>query len=816
MVEGLEPGLWSQIRWPFRLTRAALWAERLSRAFWPFASLCAAALAALGFGLDRGLAVEVWWITHLGLTIALAASAVLGLRRFRPPALAEVLARLDRDLPGQPIAALMDRQALGEGDEGARALWQAHRARMAARLTGLRAVPPAPDLARADPFALRLAATVALAVALLFGTDWRLPLPFLPGIGGPGAGAAAAIGPAWEGWAEPPPHTGLPRLYLPDQTAETLVLPTGTRLTLRLYGAPGDLILSETVSGRLDQPPASAPEQVFAIARSGALSVFGAAGGREWQITALADAPPTVAPEGAVSRKADGRFRQGFRAHDDYGVTEGEVTIAPDLAAIPRRYGLAAEPDARAIAPVTLDLALPARGKRREVVAVLEDDLSKSVLSNLPVTLAFAVADGAGQWGRAEALHLTLPGRRFFDPLAAAIAEMRRDILWSRRNAARAAQVLKAVTWRPEDAGTNAGAYLRLRAVISRLDAAALPEGLSEADRDVLAEELWSIALLVEDGDLDSAREALRRAQDRLDEAIRRGADPAEIADLMQAMREALDDYLRELAENQVDGGQEGTDGAPQMTMSAEQLQQMLDRLQQLMDEGRMAEAAELMEELRRFMENMQVTEGEGGQGGPGRQVMRELQDTLRDQQDLSDDAFRDMQEGEGQGDALADRQDDLSRRLEDLREADRLPGPGSKKGEEGRRRLGDAGEAMDEAERALREGDLSGALDRQAEAMEALRNGLRDLGQALAEAEQQDGTGTPGRAEGDLDTRGLDPLGREPGNSLHVGSDENLLTGEEVERRAQELLDEIRRRAGEVGRDAAEKGYLGRLLDLF
>ena len=42
------------------------------------------------------------------------------------------------------------------------------------------------------------------------------------------------------------------------------------------------------------------------------------------------------------------------------------------------------------------------------------------------------------------------------------------------------------------------------------------------------------------------------------------------------------------------------------------------------------------------------------------------------------------------------------------------------------------------------------------------------------------------------------------------------MLDDGQGQRRAQDLLDEIRRRAGEPQRPEAERGYLGRLLDLF
>ena len=41
-------------------------------------------------------------------------------------------------------------------------------------------------------------------------------------------------------------------------------------------------------------------------------------------------------------------------------------------------------------------------------------------------------------------------------------------------------------------------------------------------------------------------------------------------------------------------------------------------------------------------------------------------------------------------------------------------------------------------------------------------------------------------------------------------------MQGEDIYRRAQELLDEIRNRAGDRSRTEAERGYLERLLELF
>ena len=834
-----------RIETPLRLTLLGLWAERLARAVWPLWTVAIAAIAAAAMGVQDNLPLEAAWFGLVSVGVALIWAAIYGLRSFRRPTRTEALVRLDARIPGQPIAALRDAQAIGATDPASQAVWNVHRARMAARAAGAKAVEPDLRLASRDTYALRYVALTALVMALIFGSLWRVTSIGTLASGGAAVGAA---GPAWEGWAQPPAYTGKPALYLNDQTAEALTLPTGTRLQIRLYGEPGALILSETVSGRTDGAGASEPSQDFVITKSGTVTIQGD-GGRTWQVVATADTLPTVTPDIKIGREADGRFKQKFTAKDDYGVTKGQVSIALDLAATPRTFGLALDPEATT--PVILDLPLPVRGNRADIKSTLVDDLSKHVFSNLPVSMTYSVTDAAGQSSAADPIKLTLPGRRFFDPFAAALIEMRRDLMWNRLNAPRAVQILKAVTNKPEGFIRNERAYLRLRVALKRLDSSAA--NLDPTVRDEIVEELWQIALLVEEGDLASAQERLRRAQDRLDEAIKNGASPEEIAELMEEMRQALDNYMQELAEESKRNGEEQTSqNGPSIEMSQDQLQQMLDKLQQLMEEGKTAEAAELMEQLRQFMENMQVAQGEGqgngqGKGGPGQQAMKDLGKTLRDQQGLSDDAFRDLQDGqegndpgqqgnpqpgeggqdgqqgqdgqEGQnGKSLAERQQDLRNRLEALNNNGKLPGEGSEQGKAGREKLGDAGRAMDEAEDALRNGDLPGALDKQAEAMDAMRDGIRDFGEAMAEEGRNEGQAAEGQqADGAERPGDRDPLGRESAEgSRRIGSDRNLLQGEDVYRRAQDLLEEIRKRSGEQARPEGERNYLKRLLDLF
>ncbi len=590
-MTGLKPQpLLKSLVWPMRLTLLGLWAERLSRAFWPLWSLILASLAALAFGLqDLG---PLLYAQIAGGVIAVLALGllVLGLRRFHRPTVIDALDRLDATMPGRPIAALRDTQAIGTSDPASLAVWQTHQERMAARAAQARPVRPDLRLSSRDPFSLRYVALTAFVMALMFGSVWRAAT--VTGLA-PGPAIAMPGGPSWEAWAQPPAYTGKPSLYLNDITAPALEVPTGTRLQIRLYGPEGTLTVTQTIA----EPPPPAPETTevaaapdgmagvrdFTVTRSGNLAIEGP-GGREWEITALPDAAPAISVTGEIGREGDGRFTQGFTASDDYGVVAGRVTITLDLARIDRRHGLI--PDPEPVEPVILDLPMPLSGDRGEITETLVDDLSKHVFANLPVTMVFAAIDAAGQEGQSQPYSTTLPGKRFFDPLAAALIEMRRDILWNRVNAPRAVELLKAVTFAPQGFIRHDRAFLHLRVLMRELEAK--EASLSTEDRDALAEKLWTIALMVEEGNLQDALERLQRAQDRLDEAISNGASPEEIDRLMKEMQQALNDYMRELAEEaQRNPGDQQQQGMMQgQMMSGDQLQQMMDELRRLMEEG--------------------------------------------------------------------------------------------------------------------------------------------------------------------------------------------------------------------------------------
>ena len=861
------------LRGAIGLTHMGLIAERTVHSFWPVAAIVLATLSLLMLGIQDELPVEAVWAGGV-LSVGGGLWALWrGGRAFRWPTRADAARRIDATLPGRPISSLTDQQAIGAGDEASQAVWEAHQKRMADKLKDAKAVEPDLRVSSRDPFALRYVAAVAFVIALIFGSVLRVSSVAEMA---PGSGTDLATGPTWEGWVEPPTYTGRPSLYLNDIDPGPLAIPEGSQITIRLYGEVGGLLVEETISGRTGEvASASAPAQDFTVTQSGTLSLSGP-GGASWDVSIIEDEAPTVELMGRLERTATGEFRQPFRARDDYGVVSGMAELTLDVDRVTRRFGLTIDPEPRD--PIALDLPMSISGSRTDFDETLIENLAKHPFANLPIQMNILVEDALGQQGGVRTEDAVLPGRRFFDPLAAAVIEQRRDLLWNRKNAQRVSQVLRAVSYRPDEVFRSETAFLKLRVAIRRLEAGYTYDTLTDDLIEETAEVLWEIAVQLEDGDLSDALERLRRAQDRLSEAIENGATDDEIAQLMQELREAMQDYMRQLAEQsgQQDNNQQAQNNQDTQEITGDQLQEMLDRLQQLMEEGRTAEAQELLEQLRQMMENMQVTQGQQGQQGQqseGQQAMEGLAETLRQQQGLSDEAFGDLQEqfnpnnqpgqqqqgqqqgqqqpgqqqgqgqqpgqqgqqpgqgqqfGQGQGGqpgqqpgqgqdgdmqgSLADRQQALRNELQ--RQQNNLPGAGTPEGEAARDALDRAGRAMEGAEEALRNEDFAEALDNQADAIEALREGMRELGEQLAQQQQQ---GQQGDQVGNADPNGRrDPLGREAGETGRIGTDEQLLQGEDVFRRARELLDEIRRRSGDQSRPDQERDYLKRLLDRF
>lgn len=822
------------------LTYIGLWSERILQAFWPLLSIVFLSLGISFLGRTDLWPIEfIFAVTCFGF-VALLGSLWYVRIWFLYPTLDQAFARLDQSLPSRPLAALQDLQATGKDDVGSKELWNEHLSNMLAKAKEAKSPSLDFKLASQDPFALRHISFLILLLGIIFGNFYTLRNLEQSQI------TTAISGLIWEGWLQPPSYTGRPMVYLNDVIGKSLSVSQDSILIFRFYGDPGAFIVNETISSGAEKLNQALDEdQRLTIGQSGQVNLRGPVD-ITWTFDVIKDQQPKVDILNDVNVDGLGQFTQSFNASDDFGVTAGMATVSLNLAKVDRRHGLETEPDIQL--DIELPLPLTISGDRSNFSESLVENLSKHVWAHLPVFLVFQVSDIRRQTGKSALREIILPARQFFDPLANALIEQRRDILWSKKNIRRATQILRAISTKPIEIFRDLDDAASLKEIITQLEATDINH-VTDKNIETIAELLWELSIEVEDGDLDQAIKKLARAQEKLEEAIKNGANPDEISRLIDELRDAQNDYISEFSErNQARG--ERSDGSRQTEKAVTQgeLQKMMDKLQELMEDGRMAEAQELLEEINRLMQNLQSVRSQPGQnGGENRngsqQSMKDLTETLRQQQQLSDQTFRDFQdrkrnkssEDDQRNDklfsdndnlselekknnqSLAEQQRNLQKELE--RQRGNLLGNGAVTDLPARRALDNARRIMDQAVENLERGNLPNAIDNQSKVIDALRDGMQKLKEAQTTEPMQGQGVTPNdqrTGEGSQNNSNLDPLGRDLGASGQLGAGEQMLPEEEQRLRSQALMDEIRKRSGGLERPSEERQYLKRLLDKF
>ena len=849
-----------------RARGSLLW-ERL----WP-----ALAALATATGLFLALSWAGLWlalpplgrIIGLVLFVAILAVAAIPLLRLRVPSDRDGLRRLDAGSGAvhRPATSIADQISANRNDPVAQALWQAHIERALLSAKKLKAGWPQPKLSLRDPMALR--ALVFLLVAATFVSagserwkrvtaafDWK--------------GVVAPANFRIDAWVTPPNYTGRPPVMLQgvrpgeapanaDLAAAPISVPTGSQLVVRSTGKVSFDI--ERAGGieeaRLDPKtalPAGTDERRFVIKTDGKVTLRGAASTDPvWTFSAIPDRAPVVELTKDPERQARGALRLDYRMDDDYGIVEGKAIFAlkDDKAAAGKSADDKSETKRRPLfeAP-QFALTLP-QARTRAGVAQTTQDLTENPWAGSDVTVTLTARDEAGNIGESEPRELKLPQRIFVKPLARALVEQRRILALDANEKPLVLAALDALAIAPERFTPEAGVYLGLRSIFFDLRNAKSDDSL----RDVVAR-LWQMALQIEDGNVSQAEQQLRQAQDALREALDRGASDEELKKLMDDLRAAMDKFLQALAEEMRKNPQQQARPLDRnsQVLSQRDLKSMMDRMEQLARQGNRDAAKQLLDQLQQMMENLQMARP-GADQDQGDQDMNsaldELSDMIRKQQQLRDRTFKEGQDQRRQrgqrgqqgqqgqqgnqqlGDLRQDQQalkDRLNKLLEQLRQrgmgqqqgqqGEGQQGEGQEQGDQdGAGQLGDAGEAMGEAEGSLGDGNADGAVDSQGRALEAMRKGAQGLAQQMQQQQGQAGpgpNGQPGRGRQRAE-QNTDPLGR-PLRGRDYGDDTTVKVPGEIDaQRARRILEELRKRFGESFRPQLELDYIERLLKDF
>jgi uncharacterized protein (TIGR02302 family) len=800
-----------------RLARAALLWERVWPACWPALAVLAGFLILGLFDILPLLPGPLHAALLLGSGAAIVVAITVIARRIVLPDRIAARRRLEEasGLEHRPLQALAD-CPITALDPPTAQLWQAHRWRMEAATRRLRIGLPAAGLAGIDPLGLRaMLAMMLLIGAIDAGVDWRERL--VRALTPPFPGVSPALAASLDIWITPPEYTGFPPQFLRPKTAETIRVPTGSALLAQVHG--GNAVPRLAIDGE--------GHDFDAIDKQNFRTAMTLTSGKQlkvsqadttlasWPIEIIPDNPPKISfakPPNATPRAA---LRIDYQASDDYGVE--------DIRAVIRRDG--GKPDE------TLDFEAPLPGLHlKQAQATSYHDLTPHPWAGLPVEIRLTATDALGQIGESEPVRMKLPERVFNHPIARAIIEQRKELVIDPASRAAVADTLSDLHERPSLYRDDTIVFLGLRLAEQRLR-------LNDDEKSIAEVEqlLWDTALRVEDGRMSLAERELRRLQQELQDALAKNAPDEEIDRLMRELQQALDRYLQALAENLArnpDQAEQPID--PSQIVTGRDLQRMIDRARELARDGARDQARELLSHLRNMLENLRMAKpGQMPQRGSSQaqQMMRGMHELMQRQQQLLDRSFRAQQQGQqgrmGQrGQPGGDQQDatsemgDAAGQQEGLR---RMLG-------EMMRRLGDGfGEIPDplgRAERAMR--DATEALQRrqpgeaigpQTEALDQLQQAAREFAQQM---QRRLGRGNPDDNEvGATDSEPSDqverdPLGRPMSNNGTLDRGDVKIPDQNTLQKAREILDELRRRAGERFRPEIELDYIERLLKRF
>ena len=106
---------------------------------------------------------------------------------------------------------------------------------------------------------------------------------------------------------------------------------------------------------------------------------------------------------------------------------------------------------------------------------------------------------------------------------------MRRDLLWSVKNTNRVARMMRMVRYHPEAEFRESADLTRFSAILDALESAR-DDSILDAKLAEIAEDLWSLAIEIEEGDVNDALQRMREAQERLSQAMKMGPRPKRLS----------------------------------------------------------------------------------------------------------------------------------------------------------------------------------------------------------------------------------------------------------------------------------------------
>lgn len=826
-----------------------LWEQALG-SYWPTICWLAVFAAVWMLEIPAMFGDKAYFATLLLFLGGLYFSIGKGIRAFRWPDTGIADRRLERDsgISHRPLEHIDDRLANPQ-KEDTRTLWKKGVDGAHETIRRLRTPRPQPQLAHKDPRAFRALAALLLIVGFLAaGPQWsdRILFGLVPlGFGGTPGGDDRVVA-----WITPPEYTHLPRITVQGHgTAKMTDVAAGSAIKVRVKGGfvrPYILMGSTRVPfERIDDKTSS--ERNWGIETTvapGKEIVIGQSFFTRQRIPMhyIEDQPPKISLKDDLKVLPKGPMQLDLSVNDDYGVTSLILTMKADTGSSALPLG----------APVTQERTILSPGGQDTEIKPLYD-LTWHPWAGLPVVLLLQAKDAKGQLASLEPIHIKLPERPFYHPVAKNLIDLRKRLSWSPLSAAaNVAYEIEGMLSHPDTFGGDTITFLSMRSIASHL----MWDRTAEAAASVIPQ-IWDTALRIEDGNLSLAARDLREAQENLQKLLEDpNATPAQIAAAMDRMKMAMAQYFqelyREMLKRMAESGEKPM--SPEMfqnQVSGDQLDAYLEQLQQQAMNGDRDAARKMLEMLQQMTDRMDpsMSMEMPPQAKAMMKAMEDLHKLIAKEKDLLERTKKaerntpttyapamppdqkqldqwglgqmppqpqdSQQPGQGEGQEPGKEPDmqahmneqeglrhDLGQVMLDSGEAlGKIPP-----------NLQQAEQAMRNASGALGKNDPNGAVPYQEQAIDLMEQSQNEMQKQMKQMMSRMVMLSFGMGR-------LDPLGRPMGdnNGNSFFPDPSVKIPDQAQRKkAQEILQILRRRSGELSRPDYELEYFRRLMKQF
>ncbi len=804
---------------------------------------------------------------HLLLLLAYILSMIFFIRRailnLKPPSKKYVIRLLEKSskLKNRPLNNLTDSLSQATQGEQQKQLWKFHLIRAKKQLSKLYLLKTAFSLKKQNPYGIGYIAIFLLFLGFFVAgnninhkikTAFTIPsdiktIDIIPSDIIPDMFVTA--------WTVPPKYTKLPESYLYDgelskgKITAKFDIPKDSNLIFhisnvkytkpKLYinDTPTELTINEKGSYSLDKKISHDTE--IKLSHMFLPKIY-------WKINVVEDRPPQIAIDNKVNITDREEIEISYRASDDYGIKNLELSIAPDKNLLAKLENAPLTKMEKQ--KFTQSINIPPEHIVKNLDEVKIIDLTPSIFAGYGVTISIQATDSKRHTTNSNLVNVNLPKRKFTNQIAKEIAKIREVLIWQkdREKLTKAWEKLTTIAHQPIQYKEDKGIYLSL--IVSSM---ALERAISEQNKyytyakkdgyeykawlnnmQNIRKTLWDIAINIEDGNLTVATQNLQDALDNLSEKLKnKNLSEEEFNRLVQELQETMAKYMQALSEELQEKSNQQQNGEQKISNSifdkvAKKMKtgNMFEKWQKFSETGSKKDLQEVLDEIKKMMEQMDPEKIKNAKPLDMKEFedAQKLQELVEKQQKLIEKTNKEQDKKDSNNNKQEQKKQQLSKdkngkaeltnEQKNIKEQlKKLAGTMEEKLGGMPKTLPEADKSMQNAIDMLKEGDFPVAVKHEQKALDAMQEAMDGELERLAKMmENVISIGGGGRKTGPED-----PLGRKEGFDEFDTSDIDI--PEEMEqRKIQEIIKELRNRSNDYFRPKFEKDYLERLLKRF